>query len=61
MDYDRQQRQAVATSSSPVTSPRDAPVLKQQVKKPEKIRYVVKLNLPVLVGLLSAVQLPFDI
>ncbi|XP_053374331.1 E3 ubiquitin-protein ligase UBR4-like [Mercenaria mercenaria] len=36
VDYERQQRQAVATSSSPVTSPRDPPVLKQPVKKAEK-------------------------
>ena len=28
VDYDRQQRQVVAATSSPVTSPRDPPLLK---------------------------------
>ena len=40
MDYDRQQRQVVAATSSPVTSPREPPLLKDvevlSVKK-EKI------------------------
>jgi len=33
VDYDRQQRQAVAQASSPVTSPRDPPDFKPAVKK----------------------------
>ena len=33
VDYDRQQRQAVAASSSPVSSPRDQPVVATPVVK----------------------------